>query len=285
MTRRPASIGGRWKASRAHPVAIPRRTPAASKPVPCITETFDGADSDTIGPDQPWVFFPYASNVAKKPRVQDHKLTLRRSTSGLNSGFDARADADGSSVDHRTRVEYATASTLGGGGSQLSQYDIGAFARMVPVPGDPGDFESGAYIGWHFYAGSSYGSDGLGGFTTFPYADLELYYFDSGGLFYGYAFYDGVTSTPDPTVGDEVAITVTGTGTGTRVLCTYNGTSVFDVSGSDLTTWLSANSITASDLPEGVRGGLSIFAIAGDASWSSANDDLVALDNFSVCPA
>lgn len=80
----PGTLGGRSKLARpAPPVYIPRPTPFALGPAPvgCIEESFDKADSSTLGPDMAWNTFAFTGNPKGIVEVHDLQFALGQTTS------------------------------------------------------------------------------------------------------------------------------------------------------------------------------------------------------------
>lgn len=141
----------------------------------------------------------------------------------------------------------------------------------------------GLVHGWraHFYTNTD----------TMPGGESGVYFevcWDDGGLQYASTSATQPLSTGVLQVGDVLSLTVSGTGASTVVTAKVNGTTELELAGGDLTTFLSANSIDAADLPLGTHAGWGLEGSTSDETgpgvmpWTSAMDNDVALEGFST---
>ncbi len=265
------TLGGRTNVSRmAAPIAALPKLGVAEVGTPCQIETFNGANTTGMGPDLTWAEY-HASGAV--PRRVSNELTVSRASGGAGITFIGRADSDVGGVDMQTKITVTGVGTLGTTSGTFGSYSYVVDARMEPEF-SPGDMAAGLYTGWQFFYTNYKSSPDSGS------AQLELYLDPSSPA---YHFYDFVDLLPLLVDGDELSIAVTGTGTSTHVVCTHNTSTIFDVSGGTLTAWLASESISASDLPVGQRGGCGMFATLTPNTWDAGNDNVLALDQFEAC--
>ncbi len=292
------TIGGRSN------VATParRRRDKAAMPASvasCLTESFDGA-SWPIGADLTW----------------DEGHTGQQSN---GSGFGTQYSTDGSTsasrtlhvVSNRLTVKGPDDSLLDGGGYEwyqaLGQFrettdgssiDMTVTATLANPPphanawetliarnnaGDPGEDTTLAYSISGFFG--SFQQD---------FAFLEVVYsspFNSGFLQYAYVNDTAGGLSYTPTIGDLLSLTVTGTSPSIVATLKINGSTVLTATETDFAAAISAfTGDTTADFPLGLRSGgiLTLRTSSGmlGANWDHGTlDDVLALDDFSACPA
>jgi hypothetical protein len=269
-----SSLNSRGHVARRTPGrALPSRKPAAQIAAPCITEGFGGTASG-FGPDQPWS--TYLSGGAAPHRTSE-ELLLAASTGGAFIFAIGRADTDAAGIGMTVSDTVTAVGTTGTGAGEFDSYSYNLLARMEPEYA-PGDMAAGIYTGWQFYY-MNYDDSGV----RKGYAEIGVFYDPSSPI-----ERDSIVLADNITpliAGDELSLTVTGTGTATVVTGKLNGATVVELSGTDLTDFLTAHTIDPDDLPAGLRGGGGFVGQTTSHAWDSGNDDQVAIASFSVCPA
>lgn len=281
-------------ARRTPPIAAPRLPTAAEVLTPtCIVETFDGADSGTIGPDLSWDQDGYSAGgvggvtpVAGGAHVKDNQCSLYAPASSpgvgkqwISSTFVARTvDAFGDDMAVSADVLPAQGQPVGTPGNLINA-DCTVLARMET---ETLDIANSSYVG--FFASAVL--QGISSPTYFWRIKLgwETASYSASATNYVYS----VTGAPPSSIG----LTVTGEDA-TLALTAY-------ADGSPVISWNYADIIAdgftdilddPSYLPRGQRSGFYLFANVDFASGGGIttgsfhdHDDEVGIDNFEVCP-
>lgn len=281
----------------------PPRAPAATFERTCIMESFDQVAEAPLGPDLVWserhgASAEAASGSTVQSLVTTGTVSTRRVINVVGNGLALRAPDDSELTG--TAIQWETAFGVARADSDLPD-DMRVAATVtglgpLGVAGTPSVFRNFRYelwartrsdvalstaaTGWQVYF-SAYNN----GTSTVSMA------FDTDDEFGDYIFDDPIA---DVQVGDELGIRVTGTGLASVVQALVNDVVVLELSGTDLSTFVSGLGIDPdADLPSGPR---SIVALAGSANnpgagtlsegWDHGTmDDVVSVDDFSACSA
>lgn len=275
----PGTGRGDWKeAQPVTPPAIPAPVSAWVPPIPaCVTESFDTADSDTLGPDQTWTKDTEAIDTLGSGTfnptglivVRSHRCSLVAPTAGaqpwrrLESWCLAEADVQ---ADLLVGVTVAGIGTPGTSAGQFDRQGWRVLARAGEHTGS--DWSSGLLDGWEFL------------YTVFNDSTraLTLTLWQAGAS--TQILNQDIGDPSTLAVNDTLSIGVTGSGSGIAITCKQNATTLLTATNADL---VSAG--VSGALPVGVRGAMGMFGRSPSSGWVGGNDDQVALDDFSACPA
>ncbi len=250
----PGSLGGRSKAAQAHiPPYVPRGfVPAAGFAAPvCLSESFDTADSPTIGPDLAWdkaSFYTTADGV-----VHSNTFSVWDS-SGANLGA-ARCDIVEQTAlgydDMAVEAPITAAAAVGTGANQDPYHWFRMYARSGGVSGN---YAEGWFVN---VVGATVGNGGN---------RLDIGYQSGSG-----ANVRASTSISAPAPGDVVRMEVTGSGATLEIVAKINGSTVLTADITDL----------VSDDAAGQRAGLGIET---GVKSSGHTNYLNKWGDFEVCP-
>jgi hypothetical protein len=286
------TLGGRTRvASRAVPHFVPR-TPVAAAVGTCVTETFDTADSATLGPDQTWLTSAFTA-MRCVPEIKSNTLAMNGSeVTSVTSArtFYTRAQTDAGFDDMAVSVEWSAVGTLGTGAGQFTQQEVGVLARVENITSrgaysdDPASWQNASsiiYCGYNLIWGDSSSAD--------PFVQLDVGWFNTADstIYTVTALLDD-TGIPTASAGDVLSLTVTGTGAATAVTGEINGVTYCSMTGTSIAAAVvgTVPTVDPDDFSTGQRGGIySRQRQSSGGGWTTANDYVNRFDNFEVCPA